>query len=118
MKQRAVYTKIADCRQEEGEEVRKYLERLKEVFEAHSGIDKPNPPDHAGPFEQQLKNAFLTGMNGQLAGFVKKHNITWKTDDLESETICNTRRKRKRPLNFTKRIEMVTRKIFDGKEGT
>ena len=65
LKQRAVYTKIADCRQEEGEEVRKYLERLKEVFEAHSGIDKPNPPDHAGPFEQQLKNAFLQVMNGQ-----------------------------------------------------
>lgn len=65
----ADYTKISQCTRKEGEDVHEYRGRLEDVFKRHSGLE-----ENAGPYEQQLKHALMSGFHPSIADFIRKQN--------------------------------------------
>ncbi|XP_069027348.1 uncharacterized protein [Embiotoca jacksoni] len=74
------YAKIAQCRQKEGEDVHEYKTRLEGVFRQNSVLHDDNNAD--GPYQQQLKQALMSGLHQSIADFIKKHNVNHPTDGL------------------------------------
>lgn len=74
----ADYTKISQCIQKEGEDVHEYRGRLEEVFKRHSGLEED--ADVAGPYQQQLKHALMSGFHPSIADFIRKQNVNHTTD--------------------------------------
>ncbi|KAG9281339.1 hypothetical protein AMEX_G4138 [Astyanax mexicanus] len=77
---RADWTEINRCIQRDDEDVDHYYHRLKETFDLHSGIPVDMAP--GGPYEQQLKNAFLKGSLSQISSFIMKHMVDHRTANL------------------------------------
>ena len=73
----ADFLKISDCVQKGNETIQEYLERLRKVFKANSGLMEPAVWADNGPYAMQLKYAFMGGMRKDICAFVKKHLITW-----------------------------------------
>ena len=61
-----------------------YLERLKIVFAANSGMQQDNANN--GPYNMQLKNAFLNGMRPEISQFVRKPLIGVGTAGIQAIT--------------------------------
>lgn len=77
----ADFSKIHECKQGDGETVCQYLERLRDVFNANSGLVEPRQGDD-GPYHQQLKIAFLSGMEPEICQIIKETLIGWGTATL------------------------------------
>ncbi|XP_039868498.1 uncharacterized protein LOC120721921 [Simochromis diagramma] len=77
---RADYGKIGEVKQKENETASDFLDRLRPVFRQHSGMDYNEGPD--GPYQQQLKNAFLNGLLPSVKFHVEKHWVTMNTGPL------------------------------------
>ncbi|XP_038634516.1 uncharacterized protein LOC119953920 [Scyliorhinus canicula] len=77
-------TKIATCKQRDGETVSQYLTRLTEVHNAHSGLTPPADINTAEvtPYEAHLRNSFMNGLSEDIAKKVKNTCITWDTGKL------------------------------------
>lgn len=79
----ADFSKVSECRQGDSETVSQYLERLKDVFNANSGLTEP--PAAAGfntAYHQQLKIAFLSGMRPEINRTIKKTLVGWGLAEL------------------------------------
>ncbi|XP_038649394.1 uncharacterized protein LOC119964181 [Scyliorhinus canicula] len=77
-------TKIAMCKQRDGETVSQYLTRLTEVHNAHSGLTPPADMNIAEvtPYEAHLRNSFMNRLSEDFAKKVKNTCITWDTGKL------------------------------------
>lgn len=68
--QTANYSKIGECLQKSGEAPPDYLARLELVFRANSGITYDT--DEKSAYQQQLKNAFLNGLEESTRRGIEK----------------------------------------------
>jgi len=77
-------TKIAMCKQRDGETVSQYLTRLTEIHNAHSGLTPPADLNAAEvtPYEAHLRNSFMNGLHEDIAKIVRNTCITWDTGKL------------------------------------
>lgn len=79
----ADFSNIQECRQGDSETVSQYLERLRDVFNGNSGLIQPGPGIGGdGPYHQQLKIAFLSGMRPEICQSIKKTLVGWGTATL------------------------------------
>lgn len=76
-KQKADYSKIAACKQKDDETPVDYRHRLEVVFRANSGITKTD--DNDGPYQQQLKRAFIAGLTSKVKTYVERHWVHQNT---------------------------------------
>ncbi|XP_043542139.1 uncharacterized protein LOC122547599 [Chiloscyllium plagiosum] len=77
-------TKIAMCKQREGETVSQYLTSLTEVHNVHSGLRPPDDKTTAEitVYEAHLRTSFINGMKDEIAKKVKGTCFTWDTGKL------------------------------------
>ncbi|XP_027027334.2 uncharacterized protein LOC113659001 [Tachysurus fulvidraco] len=77
-------TKIALCKQEDGETVAQYLHRLTDVHNAHSGLTAPQDMSEGAvtAYEAHLRNSFMNGLIPGISDKVKNLCITWDTGKL------------------------------------
>ena len=90
-----IYTKIARCKQKDGEDIYEYAGRLMEDFKAHGGL----PEDAAAsPYQSQLKQALKNGFKPQISDFIHKHDVNHSTDSVPQI------------MNYGRHAEEVTKK--------
>ncbi|GAA6099301.1 uncharacterized protein LOC113649215 isoform X3, partial [Tachysurus ichikawai] len=77
-------TKIALCKQQDGETVAQYLHCLTEVHNAHSGLIAPENMSEGvvTAYEAHLRNSFMNGLIPEISDKVKNLCITWDTEKL------------------------------------
>eukprot|EP00063_Salmo_salar_P035549 XP_014010384.1 PREDICTED: uncharacterized protein LOC106577141 [Salmo salar] len=79
----ADFSKVHECKQEDSETISQYVERLKDVFNANSGLIEPPVVDgFDAPYYQQLKIAFLSGMCPEISRAIKQNLVGWGLADL------------------------------------
>lgn len=112
---RADFTKIAACKQKEGELVDDYSIRLETVFKQHSGMR--NDGDQAGPYQQQLKNALAMGLLPGIREQLTKHFVGLPTATLADtilhaqhyeKVVMNKKRQKEREAAGTAGVFVVT----------
>ncbi|XP_078066764.1 uncharacterized protein LOC144492531 isoform X1 [Mustelus asterias] len=77
-------TKIAMCKQRDGETMSQYLTRLTEIHNAHSGLTAPADMNAAEvtPYEAHLRNSFMNALHEDIAKIVRNTCIKWDTGKL------------------------------------
>ncbi|XP_060720834.1 uncharacterized protein LOC132842185 [Tachysurus vachellii] len=77
-------TKIALCKQEDGETVAQYLHRLTDIHNAHSGLTAPQDMSDGAvtAYEAHLRNSFMNGLIPGISDKVRNLCITWDTGKL------------------------------------
>ncbi|MGL5703368.1 MAG: hypothetical protein ACRCW5_09645 [Cetobacterium sp.] len=74
---RANYGALAGIKQKDEETVDDFAVRFEKEFRVHSGI--PYSDDNNGPYQQQLKNAFMQSYKPEIAGYIRKHFVAFDT---------------------------------------
>ncbi|MGL5564791.1 MAG: hypothetical protein ACRDC4_03580, partial [Plesiomonas sp.] len=71
-------SRISHCRQEPGESVQIYYERLFAAFNKHSGLTEPaDRGDRPGIWESYLATSLLNGLRPELSQAVKHNYVEW-----------------------------------------
>ncbi len=105
------YRKSQECVQGPDETVNHFLDWLKKVYRAQSGMTEPTPWVDDGPYVQQLKYVFITNMFPNYSRYIRKLLITRRTFALND--VVEYARNAERMRNEDENQDRETKKRLD-----